>query len=527
MKIQLFILCGLLAVTNSYARDYSITQITNYNYNEYSKINSRGDVAWISWLNATDPGWTVFVYNAATKTSAPISGNTVYFDTHEINNHGDVVWTQYDGNDQEVFLYQSATQTVTQISSNNVEDSSPKISDNGDISWITKAATGNIMMRYDAASQSSMSLDFVGASSQGLNSININGDIVWNATVGGDQEVMLYDAASGSIRNLSNNNNILDSNQQIMDNGDVVWNAQNLLAFRRSIVRYKASTGKTKRIVKGSSGFLASSKGNVVWTTFTNNIYTISTFDPKTENIVDIAQQTSAKGPNIFGISARGDVIWRTIIGTDYFTRVYNAQTKQTLDLALGFGVYDFDIAENGDVVWSLWDGINDYEIHSYQATSGIIIQLTNNNVDDGITSINAGGSIVWSRFYDDSWELLTAVKNPLSLTIAVKLIELKILESAVNIEIDFVSNGIPDFNETVSVSLEGVNIVSAPLGDFDSENGIHTYQTTGTEIKLDFNTGTMVISKNNFDVANVSLGNSVIVEVRFGAAIASDTINI
>lgn len=522
---QLLLFLGLFFVsTTADARDYSITQITNIHYNQYSKINSRGDVVWAAKLNTTDLGWTVFLYNAATKTSAQISAGPVYFNSHDINSQGDVVWTQYDGNDQEVFLYQSSNQKRIQISDNSVEDRSARISDTGDISWISNTETGARIMRYEAASLSSRSLDLPDASRQGLNSIASNGNICWNAEIGGDQEVILYDAATDSIRNLSDNDHILDSNQLIMDNGDVVWNAYNLLTFDNAIMYYKASTETTRRLSEGGYGFTAYPTGTVAWVRSENDKHTLSTFSTKTETITDIAQQTSQRPPSLFGISARGDVIWRSIVGADYVNWVYNAQTKETLDLARGSGVFDLVMAGNGDVLWSLWDGISDFEIFSYQATSGTITQLTNNNVNDGIIFANAAGSLVWTRFYNNAWNLFTAVKKPLSLRFKVDHVDVDITEPQISVALDFTSDGVPDFTETVSVSVNGIDIASAPLGDFDSAHGVHVYQSKNTTLELDFNTGKALAWSKNTDIEKIISTQNLDVALGFGAASASDT---
>jgi hypothetical protein len=51
----------------------------------------------------------------------------------QINNRGEVVWQQYDGNDYEVFYWNGSV--VTQITNNTGNDYAPRINDNGQIVW--------------------------------------------------------------------------------------------------------------------------------------------------------------------------------------------------------------------------------------------------------------------------------------------------------------------------------------------------------------------------------------------------------
>ena len=60
MKHLILVLGGLLSAMNSYAATYTVTQITDDNYNnEYARMNDKGDVLWAAQVNSTDPGWTL------------------------------------------------------------------------------------------------------------------------------------------------------------------------------------------------------------------------------------------------------------------------------------------------------------------------------------------------------------------------------------------------------------------------------------------------------------------------------------
>ena len=194
MKQLVLILGGIFTAMNSYAATYSVTQITDDNYyDEYARMNDRGDVVWASWVNAADPGWTVFEYMAKTKQTMQVSSNNAFFNTHQLNNNGDVVWTASDGHDQEVYLYNAKTQTVTPLTNNDNDDTNPQISDNGDVTWLEQqgtTASNAILMRYDHATMTSSAVEFAGATRQGYQSMNARGDIVWNAVLTDNQQVL-------------------------------------------------------------------------------------------------------------------------------------------------------------------------------------------------------------------------------------------------------------------------------------------------------------------------------------------------
>ena len=55
MKRLLLLIGALLATANSLAAGYSVTQITDTNYNnELPKLNARGDMVWAAWVNPAD-----------------------------------------------------------------------------------------------------------------------------------------------------------------------------------------------------------------------------------------------------------------------------------------------------------------------------------------------------------------------------------------------------------------------------------------------------------------------------------------
>ena len=525
-----FLLSGcLFLATNSFAASYTVTQLTNNNYyDEYARLNERGDVVWAAWVDSADPGWTVFEYNAETKTTTQISDNNAFYNSHQVNNRGDVVWMASDGHDQEIYLYQAETQSVIPLTNNDNDDTNPQISDNGDVSWLEQrgtTASEALLMRYDAMTMTSSLVDFPNATRQGYQTMNANGDIVWNAVVADNQQVLLYEAATGTMSNLSNNEGAINSNQRIMNNGDVVWDAYDLLAYKTSIMYYKAEDQSVTQVNDDVGAHLFGSNGNIAWVSNTNGVSTITTYDPATGIVKDIATQNAIYGPNLAGINARGDVAWSVIIGTSWLSRVYNANTDTIVDLTntQGSGTYDLDLADNGDVVWSLWDG-TDYEVHTYQSDSGAMTQLSDNQVDDGFTAINGAGTVLWERFDPSGSELMLAVRNTQSLKIDVKDVDLDLRKSELGVKSDFQYSGIPGPADAIAISLDGISLVNTPFGDFTAEgNGIYKYKTGDTDVKINFNSGKIKAEKDNIRFAARRARSTVEVSISFGQASAVD----
>ncbi|HEY5601837.1 MAG TPA: hypothetical protein VIM41_01890 [Gammaproteobacteria bacterium] len=537
MNKSALILCGTLLTCNVYAATYTTTEITNNTYpDEYAKINAQGDVLWTAWVNTTDTGWTVFKYDAASGATSQLSSGNVFYDSHRINNAGDAVWVGVasDGSDHEIFLYQAATGTTQQLTNNDLHDTAPQISDNGDVSWFEQQSgpADAFLYRYDAQNDVIHIIDFPGATRQGQHSMNARGDIAWNAevTVAGElynQEILLFSAATQTVANITQSAGAIDTNQYLLDNGDIVWSAYD---FTTSIKRYLAADGSTTDIAgEFIDNFLVGSQGHVAWFTEPSpGQYALNLFDPDTSAASVIYQEALARTPFIDGVSGRGDVVWRTI-SSNWNTKHYNAETAATVNLTTtqGFGPFDVALADNGDTVWSLWDG-TDYEVYSYQVDSGTTTQLSNNTVDDGISSINADGEIVWHRFYLDDSELVIAVKDaappPSDLTIDVVYARYNARTHEAKLKARFEYDAIPSATDVIGVRFDDATLLNVAFGEFKAAGrNCYVYKGDKTKAKINFKKGTIEVSKNRVNPQEVNARDGIAVEIRFGDAVASD----
>lgn len=544
-------LAGLALAFNAGAAGYSTTQLTNDALqNDYAKINAQGDVIWTSWVNPADTGWTVFKYNAADQSTAPLSAGNVFFDSHRINNAGDVVWMGSDGADQEIFLYQAATQSVVQLTNNTLDDTAPEISDNGDVSWFEQRGidAGGFLSRYDAQTHTVTGLDFPGASRQGMQTMNARGDIAWNAEIakvgilGGPtippvpvtnaQDILLFDAATGSVRNLTDSYNVIESNQHLLANGDVVWEAYDLLTYTSSLkIYHTASASVTEIAADIGGGYRVGTNGHAVWVTDNTASaspgYTLSVYDPVTAAVREITTEAAAFPQVIMGVSAQGDAVWRSIVGSTWYSRHYNATTQAIVDLTAtqAFGIYELVMADNGDAMWSLWDG-TDFEVYSYQIATGQTTQLSNNTVDDGISVMNASGSILWNRFFLDDNELMLAVKTDAAPELSLDVTDVKWnpRDAEAEVEAAFVYGATPSAGDVISVDFDGANLLNAALSDFETDGGgVYRYRSTQVRAKMDFNKGTLKVSNRDVDTARVNVRDGIDVELRIGASSAVD----
>lgn len=541
---------GIMFALDGMAANYTVTQITNNTYpDEYVRINARGDVIWSAWVNTTDTGWTIFKHDAATGITAQLSTSNAFFNSHRMNDSGDAAWLGYDGADYEIFMYQATTQTVTQLTQNNVNESAPEISNNGDVSWFEQRGVeiGSFLFRYDALTQSVSPVEFPGATRQGLHTMNAHGDIAWNAeivtyetqdgvvvAITQSQEILVFDAASRSIRNLTQSASAIDSNQHLLDNGDVVWTAYDEPTGARAIKKYRASDASVIDVTtEFRDVFMVGSLGHIAWYTVsgeTNSLYTVFLNDPATGLTSPISAEVLSGSPLLDGVSSRGDVLWRTVgvnAGPNWFTKHYNGvtQTTTTLTATLNFGAFDAYLADNGDAVWPMWDG-TDFEVHSFQADTGQILQLSNNAVDDGVAVANVSGALAWHRFYaPNNSEVVIAVKSAApSLSIDVTTARWSPRTLQAQIKAKFVFDGVPAGTDVIGATFDGATLLSVAFSKFKSSGaGVYTFKNRSTSAKIDFSKRTIEVTKDNVAAGTVDPRNGVDVEIRFGAAVATD----
>jgi hypothetical protein len=138
-----------------------------------------------------------------------------------INDNAEIVYRNYDGNDNEIYLYRNGT--IKKISENNYDDGYPDINNSGLIVWGGRYSPNYKIYLYNGSNIQEIAT--VSPSVTETNyvhgpKINNNGQIVWPSFDGNDYEIYLH---SGGINTQITDNSTSDSNSFINNNGDIVW----------------------------------------------------------------------------------------------------------------------------------------------------------------------------------------------------------------------------------------------------------------------------------------------------------------
>jgi hypothetical protein len=168
-----------------------------------------------------DGDYEIFLYEAASGTTTPLTSNSSLDFNPQINASGDVVWNGHDGTDYEIFLYEAASGTTAPLTSDSVDDATPQINASGDVVWRGYDGTDNEIFLYEAASGTTTPLT-TNSVEDFAPQINASGDVVWHGYDGTDWEIFLYEAASGTTTPLTSNSS-QELDPQINASGDVVW----------------------------------------------------------------------------------------------------------------------------------------------------------------------------------------------------------------------------------------------------------------------------------------------------------------
>ncbi len=163
-----------------------------------------------------------------------------------------VVWSENDGNDEEIFLFDSLSGQVTQLTDNEFDDVSPQI-DGQNAVWVSRATTDRISF-YDGNSVHNVAFGsrFYSPSISGQN-------IAWERDSVSGSGVFLYDGVE--VMQLSDND-VSDVAPTVSGN-IVAWMSGEFGA--RDIIAYDGAT-TTQLTSDGMTGVFPNVSGNrVVW----------------------------------------------------------------------------------------------------------------------------------------------------------------------------------------------------------------------------------------------------------------------
>jgi hypothetical protein len=389
--------------------DYIVKQISSEPiFNQSPLINRDGDVV---WGGAGPASSDLFVYERQTAKVSKLGNGNLWFGSYQINRRGDVVWVE-SGITAGLYLYRAQSLTTSRLAdAPDMFAGFPQLSDRGDVVWVGQLGAESGVLRYDAASGQTAALAYTGATRPGYPRINARGDIAWLASVGDHTQILLYTAADGSIVDLSQPDRDDYGNQQINDRGDVLWNGSD--GHDSEIYLYQGLTRKVTQLTVNDNDddFMElGARGDAVWVESRSDGYVITLYRAATASTAEIATETRFVSPLI---NARADLVWRSTGAGVFLTKRYDGATGTITALTStpGSGAFDLDLADNGDVVWSLPGGL-DFEVYTYQARSRVTTVLTRNTADDGFTVINALGDVAWMQFNPGDAQIMLALKR-------------------------------------------------------------------------------------------------------------------
>jgi len=353
MKRPLFLLLlGLvsicLIVTDCYAQDYTITQITDNIFDDVTpQINSKGEVVW-SGNDGNDE--EIMFYNGSN--IMQLTDNLFDDYSPKLNSSADVTWWGFDGNDYEIFLHNGIT--TTQLTNNNYQDYNPNLNNNGDVAWYALQNNNWEAYLYDGSTTKHLSESTDGDLAP---VINDKGNVAWlgGTSSGISHNIFFYDALAESTNDLLYHPHTV-SQPQMNANDEIVWQAWDGNDYE--IFMHDGLT--VKQLTNNSTDDWVpeiNDNGQVAWWGFDGNDKEIFLFDGTN------SAQITNNGLDDWSvhINNNGELTWWGYDGNDYEVFVYDgSSTKQITDNSFDDRVYQ--INEDSDLVWYGWDG-NDWEI--------------------------------------------------------------------------------------------------------------------------------------------------------------------
>ncbi len=321
--------------------DTNLTNVNFLTHNNVGDYNPQIDEQNIVWTSYDGNDDEIYFYDHDQGTITQLTDNDTYENNAQISGNN-VVWSAHDGNDNEIYFY-NGLETI-QLTDNNVNDGSPEISGNN-VAWLSY--TDESYYRYPNETEiylyNGLSTVQLTDSDTYIGEFSISGDnVVWSEYDGKDSEIYFYD---GSTVNQITTNSASDYNPQI-SGSNIVWSA----------------SGESDSEIYFYDG---------------------SEITQLTDN------DTYDSNPEISG----NNVVWSSNDGNDDEIYLYNG--RETIQVTNNDrGDYSPRISGN-NLVWSAYDG-NDDEIYFFNGTE--TIQLTNNNTSDYNPQI-FGDSIVWSGY--------------------------------------------------------------------------------------------------------------------------------
>ncbi len=316
----------------------NVNFLTDNNVSDYSPQISEKNVVWTSYDGNDEE---IYLYDHDNASVTQLTDNDIYDSNPQIWGNN-VVWSGYDGNDNEIYLY-NGSETI-QLTDNDVDDGNPQIWGNN-VAWLSYEGEPNYHYYSDNAIYLYNGTETIRLTDAETvkNDFSLEGDnLAWSDYDGKDSEIYFYDGSN--ITQLTTNG-ASDSEPQISGN-------------------------------------------NVVWSSYEQNDSEIYLYDG-TQVIQITDNDADDYSPKISG----NNIVWSSYDGNDDEIYFYNG--SETIQLTDNDS-YDSNLQISGNnIIWTSYDG-NDDEIYLYNGSE--TIQLTDNDTGDYNPRIS-GNNIVWTNY--------------------------------------------------------------------------------------------------------------------------------
>jgi hypothetical protein len=305
--------------------------------------------------------------------------------TFQLNDSGQVAWTQEDGEQSQIYMYGDS---LVSIATSQGPVPILLFNDLGQIVWLTTDENDSKLNLYSGGEITQISNGFTAPL---YPHINKQGQIVFVAREDNGYQVLLYE--DGQISNLTDENGDYAA-PQISDNGQVAWfgaeeEVLHVYLYTNGVIE-KINENEKFTLDKNIYNRRINNLGQVVWSSderddFYDDI--INFYDGT--RVVKLKPMVHNQNPTI---NNNGQVVWQGWDGNDHEIFLYTGgEIIQVVDNEDddGFPV----INDQGIIAWEGSDG-NDLEIFTYD--NGIITQLTDNTLDDFSPQINNNGQVAW-----------------------------------------------------------------------------------------------------------------------------------
>ena len=129
---------------------------------------------------------------------------------------------------------------------------------------------------------------------------------------------------------------------------------------------------------------------------------------------------------------------------------------------------------------------------------------------------------------FDVNGEITISVSSPLSIDVTQASVDRGKkgkVEGKVNLKANFVYSGLPDSSDLIVVTFDGVTLVEEPFGSFEGgdESGKYRYKEKDIHVNIDFNKGTIKVSRHKMVLTGIDNSNGIDVVISFGDSTGTD----